>query len=507
MSREQDRLATEIVNHGVQDSGPYAGSQSFSVKVRRRLPDFLSSVNLKYVKLGYTYLLNHGLYFLLPPFLLAIFSSQLRKLPWQDFIPYSQPLDALCISGLFLTVIYIYFDLAPRSVYLVDFACYRPPNELKISKEEFIRLAKESGHFNDASIEFQHRGLKNSGLGDETYMPRSVFRSDEKITLKDGREEAAMVMFGAVDDLLAATKIQPKDIKILVVNCGVLNTTPSLAAMLINHYKLKHNINSFSLGGMGCAAGIAAIDLARDLLTAYPGSHALVVSTEAVSFTWYNGNETDMLLPNCFFRMGAAAMLLSSCRLDRWCSKYELKQIVRTHKGTDNRSFRSIHIKEDAEGKKGISVSKDVIEIGGHALKANITTLGPLVLPVSEQFHFFTNLLFKKKTKPYIPDYKLAFEHICILASSKKVLNELQNNLELTEEYMEASRKTLERFGNTSSSSVWYELGYLEANSRVKRGDRIWQIAFGSGFKCNSVVWKALTNVRKPKLSPWYPDS
>lgn len=170
----------------------------------------------------------------------------------------------------------------------------------------------------------------------------------------------------------------------------------------------------------------------------------------------------------------------------------------------DERSFKSIHLKADAEGRQGISVSKDVIEVGGHALKANITTLGPLVLPVSEQLHFFTNFVFKKKkTKPYIPDYKLAFEHICILATSKKVLDEIQKNLELTEEYMEASRKTLERFGNTSSSSVWYELAYLEVNSRIKRNDRIWQIAFGSGFKCNSVVWKALKNNGKPKQSPW----
>lgn len=179
--------------------------------------------------------------------------------------------------------------------------------------------------------------------------------------------------------------------------------------------------------------------------------------------------------------------------------------MVRTHKGIDNKSFNSIYLKEDEEGKLGISVSKDVLEIGGHAVKANITTLGPLVLPFAEQFQFFTTLLFKNNSsRPYIPNYKQAFDHFCILATSKKVLDEFEKNLELTKEHMEASRKTLERFGNTSSSSVWYELAYLEANNKMKRGDRIWQITFGSGFKCNSAVWRALRNIQRPKKSPWF---
>ena len=173
--------------------------------------------------------------------------------------------------------------------------------------------------------------LKNSGIGDETYLPKSIFHpGDHRKTLKDGREEAAMVMFGAVKELLAATKIKIKDIRILIVNCGILNTTPSLSAMLVNHFKLKHDVQSFNLGGMGCAAGLIAIDLARDLLSVYPGSYALVVSMEAVSYSWYCGNNIDMLLPNCFFRMGAAAMLLSNRFLDRWRSKYELKQVSYT---------------------------------------------------------------------------------------------------------------------------------------------------------------------------------
>lgn len=161
-------------------------------------------------------------------------------------------------------------------------------------------------------------------------------------------------------------------------------------------------------------------------------------------------------------------------------------------------------MKDDARGAQGLSVSKDVIGIGGNALKDNITTLGPLVLPVSEQLHFFNNFLFKKETsKPYLPNYKLAFEHVCVLATSKKVLDKIQKNLDLTDEYMEASRRTLERFGNTSSSNIWYELAYLEATSRIRKGNRVWQIAFGSGFKCNSVVWKALKTMRQQPHNPW----
>ncbi|XP_058763579.1 3-ketoacyl-CoA synthase 15-like [Vicia villosa] len=503
MSNESEEFSTDISQRGADSNGPI----SFLVKVRPRMPDFLSSVNLKYVKLGYGYLINHRLYLLLAPPLLAILINHIGKFTMEDLFVKYNITEGLFISGVLLLMLYIYIDSTPRSTYLIDFSCFRPSNDYKISKEEFTELAKTSGNFNESAIKFQEQVLKKSGIGDETYLPKAVFRPGYTSSLKEGREELSIVMFGAIKNLLAATKVKPKDIKILIVNCGILNTTPSISSMVINHFKLRPDIRSFNLGGMGCAAGIVAVDLAKDLLDSYPGSYALVVSTEAVSYSWYSGNDFDMLLPNCFFRMGASAVLLSNYRLDRWRAKYELKQLVRTHKGMDNKSYKSIHQREDNEGKKGLSISKDVIEVGGHALKANITTLGPLVLPISEQLHFFTNLVFKKnKTKPYIPDFKLAFEHVCALATSKKVLDEIQKNLELTEEYMEASRKTLERFGNTSSSSNWYELAYLEFNERIKKGDRVFQIAFGSGFMCNSVVWKALRNVGKPKQSPWIED-
>eukprot|EP00249_Psilotum_nudum_P031944 c46995_g1_i1 orf=452-2044(+) len=513
MVLEEALLSTEIVPKGVKESGPNAGSMSFSVRVRRRLPDFLQSVNLKYVKLGYHYLITHAIYLLTIPALLVAFSAEVGTLRQQDMWHLREhfPLNLvnfLNCTGAIVFIATLYFISSPRNVYLVDFACFKPADELKITREAYLNHCKETGKFNDASLEFQKKVIERSGLSEETYLPRSVMSIPPRINMKESRAEAEMVMFGALDELFAKTKLRPKDVGVLVVNCSLFNPTPSLSAMIINHYKMRGNILSFNIGGMGCSAGIIALDLAMDMLQAHGNSYAVVVSTENMTSNWYMGNRRSMLVPNCLFRMGGAAILLSNKLKDRRRSKYQLVHIVRTHKGADDRSFKCIFQEEDENMQKGISLSPDLMEVAGDALKTNITTLGPLVLPLSEQLIFLATLFCKRvlkmDTKPYIPDFKLAFEHFCIQAGGRAVLDELQKNLELTERHVEPSRMTLHRFGNTSSSSLWYELAYLEAKGRVRRGDRVWQIAFGSGFKCNSAVWKALKTVKRVKTNnPW----
>lgn len=129
------------------------------------------------------------------------------------------------------------------------------------------------------------------------------------------------------------------------------------------------------------------------------------------------------------------------------------------------------------------------------SVQANITTLGPLVLPISEQVFFMINYINRKvlkmTKKPYIPDFKLAFDHFCIHTGGRGVIEEIEKQLKLTPALVAPSKATLHRFGNTSSSSIWYVLGNIESTAGVRRGDKIWQIAFGSGFKCNSAVWIA----------------
>ncbi|CAL4970710.1 unnamed protein product [Urochloa decumbens] len=480
----------------------------------RRLPDFQQSVRLKYVKLGYHYLISHGAYLLLTPLtlLVAVHLSTLSPRDAADLwshLRHNHLVSLLACSTLLVSLATAYFLTRPRPVYLLDFACYKPGPTRRCTRDTFMRCSRLNGSFTDASLEFQRKILERSGLGEDTYLPPAVTRVPPDPSMAAARDEAREVMFGAVDEVLAKTGVNPKDIGVLVVNCSLFNPTPSLSAMVVNRYKLRGNVASYNLGGMGCSAGVIAVDLAKDLLQTHPGSYALVVSTENITLNWYAGNDRSKLVTNCLFRMGGAAVLLSNRRSDRRRAKYELVHTVRTHKGADDRCYGCVTQEEDGEGKLGVSLSRDLMAVAGGALKDNITTLGPLVLPVSEQLLFMATLAARKllgmrKVRPYIPDFKLAFEHFCIHAGGRAVLDELESNLALTDWHMEPSRMTLHRFGNTSSSSLWYELAYSEAKGRIRRGDRVWQIAFGSGFKCNSAVWRALRSVNPAEeTNPW----
>lgn len=475
------------------------------------MPEISHSVKLKYVKLGYQYLVNHILTFLLIPIILSIFIQILQKGPEEilslwDSLHFTL-VQIICSSILIIFITSFYFLAKPRTVYLVDYACFTPPSYYRAPSASFVEHTRLVLPNHPKSVHFQVKMLERSGLGEETCLPPAIHTIPPSPSLELAREEAELVIFSAMDSLLKKTGVKPRDIDILIVNCSIFSPTPSLSAMVINKYKLRSNIKSFNLSGMGCSAGLISVGLARDLLQVHAHSNAVVVSTEIITPNVYLGSERSMLLPNCLFRMGGAAILLSNRRSDRRRAKYRLVHVVRTHKGADDKSYKCVQQTEDSEGNFGISLSIDLMAIAGEALKSNITTIGPLVLPASEQLLFLLTLIGKKflklKLNPYIPDFKQAFDHFCIHAGGRAVIDELQKSLQLSAEHVEASRMALHRFGNTSSSSLWYEISYIEAKGRMKKGDRIWQIAFGSGFKCNSAVWKCNRTVKTPAHGPW----
>jgi 3-ketoacyl-CoA synthase len=259
---------------------------------------------------------------------------------------------------------------------------------------------------------------------------------------------------------------------------------------------------------MGCSAGLLSVNLVKDLLKVHKNSLALILSMEAVAPNGYNGNTKSKLIANALFRMGGAAILLSNKNQDMGIAKYKLQHLVRTHLGSKDTAYQSVYQEPDENNIVGISLSRSLLSVAASALRINIKNLGPLVLPYSEQLRYALSMLHGKiwaveNKEMYVPNFKKAFEHFCIHAGGKAVIDGIVENLKLQREDGEASRMALYRFGNTSSSSLWYELSYLEAKGRVKKGHKVWQIGFGSGFKCNSAVWKCLSDIDQNARNVW----
>lgn len=124
--------------------------------------------------------------------------------------------------------------------------------------------------------------------------------------------------------------------------------------MIINHFKMRHDIIHFNLAGMGCSAGLIAIDLGAKLLQIHSNSYALVVSTENITQNWYFGNVRSMLLPNCLFRIGCSAVVMSNRYMEGWRAKYQLHcPVVRTITGGQNdAAYKCIYQQEDEFGNK-----------------------------------------------------------------------------------------------------------------------------------------------------------
>jgi 3-ketoacyl-CoA synthase len=131
----------------------------------------------------------------------------------------------------------------------------------------------------------------------------------------------------------------------------------------------------------------------------------------------------------------------------------------------------------------------------------NLRTLAPLILPVGELARFAVQLMWRKllprgkqqsKASGEGPkiNFKTGVDHFCLHPGGTAVIEAVKRSLGLDDGDVEAARMTLHRWGNTSASSLWYVLSYMEAKGTLRKGDRVLMVTFGSGFKCNSCMWE-----------------
>eukprot|EP00986_Skeletonema_menzelii_P014695 scaffold10026_cov187-Skeletonema_menzelii.AAC.5 len=341
--------------------------------------------------------------------------------------------------------------LNDNPTYMLSFSTFKAPEHWKVSHPQIIQMMKNQKCFTDDSIKFMERLLERSGTGQSTAWPPGIVQCLEEgketdRSISASRKEAETVIFDIVESALKKAKVHPKEVDVLVINCSLFSPTPSLCAMVISKFGMRQDIQSFNLSGMGCGASLISVGLAKDMLQRrrLQGGKALVVSTEIITPNLYHGNERGFLLQNTLFRCGGAAIVLSNSWMDGRRAWYKLLHTVRVQSNSEE-AYNCVYEAQDGDNHRGVRLSKEIVKVAGKCMEKNMTTIGPYVLPLSEQIPVVTTMALKfmiKMTgkllkmcgqeklaaklpnkKHYVPDFKRGIDHFCIHAGGRAVID------------------------------------------------------------------------------------
>ncbi|KDP46105.1 hypothetical protein JCGZ_06616 [Jatropha curcas] len=383
---------------------------------------------------------------------------------------------------------------------MLAYECYKGPEDRKLDSESCANLVFRNKNLGLEEYRFLLKTIVNSGIGEETYGPKNVLTGhEESPSLDEALFETDDIIFSTVDKVFEKSTISPSQIDILVVNVSLFSPSPCLTSRIVNRYKMRENIKSFNLSGMGCSASLVAIDIVQQLFKSYKNVTALVVSTESIGPNWYCGKEKSMILSNCLFRSGGCSMLFTNNRALKSQAILKLNHLIRTHIGSNDQAYECCIQVEDDLGYRGFHLSRNLPKVGSTALSKNLHVIVPKILPVIELIRYVFVSKYKSRAKTSTGatglNLKAGVEHFCIHPGGKAVIEGIGKSLGLSDYDLEPARMALHRFGNTSAGGLWYVLGYMEAKKRLKKGDRILMISLGAGFKCNNCVWEVIRDL------------
>ncbi|KAE8670434.1 3-ketoacyl-CoA synthase 21 [Hibiscus syriacus] len=392
---------------------------------------------------------------------------------------------------------------------MLAYECFKATDDRKLDTESCVRVVTRNRNLGLDQYRFLLQTMVNSGIGEETYGPRNVLAGREETpTSNDAYEEIDEIMFETLDRLFLNTGVSPSDIDILVVDVSLFSPAPSLTARIVNRYKMRDDIKTFSLSGMGCSASMVAVDLVQQLFKSYANAYAVVVSTEVIGPHWYCGKENSMMLSNCLFRSGGCSVLLTNKSCSKHRALMKLNHSVRTNIGSNDEAYGCCIQVEDKQGYNGFLLTRNLTKAAAKAFTMNLKVLVPKILPTLELVRFAVVSAYKTNKKTATPEsssttsssktnlnLKTGIDHFCIHPGGKAVVDGLGKSLGLTEYDMEPAQMALHRFGNTSAGGLWYVLGYMEAKKRLKKGDKVLMISLGAGFMCNNCVWEVMKDL------------
>jgi alkylresorcinol/alkylpyrone synthase len=323
---------------------------------------------------------------------------------------------------------------------------------------EAFRTHWAERHFNLERLEALHRnvlvGGRHLALPMERYAELTTFGDANNAWIEVAQELGER----AISDGLARAGLGVDDVDCLITVTVTGVATPSLDARLMNRLGLPARVKRLPVFGLGCVAGTAGIARAADYVRGFPDQVAVLLSVELCSLTL---QREDLSVPNLIasglFGDGAAAAVVVGAERDA-----DGPRIVAT---------RSVFY-PDSEDVMGWDISESGFKI---VLSADV--------PEVVRRHL------RGDVDDFLADHELTRDDISVWVShpgGPKVLEAMQDALELDDAALDSAWRSLREVGNLSSTSVLLVLEEV-LDRPPPAGSRGLMLAMGPGF-CSELV-------------------
>jgi alkylresorcinol/alkylpyrone synthase len=314
-------------------------------------------------------------------------------------------------------------------------------------------------YFNPERLERLHRkvlvGGRHLALPIEEYATLTTWGKANDAWIRVAQEVGA----AAVEEALGRAGLAAADVDALISVTVTGVATPSIDARLMNRLGLPPRVRRMPIFGLGCVAGAAGIARAADYVRAYPDQVAVLLSVELCSLTL---QAEDLSIPNLIasglFGDGAAAVLVVGRE--------------RSAAGPEVIASRSVFY-PDSERVMGWDISEQGFRI---VLSADV----PQVVRDHLRGDVDAFLAEQGLTRREIASW------VCH-PGGPKVLEAMQEALELPPGALDVTWKSLREVGNLSSTSVLLVLEETLASHRPPPGSFGMLLAMGPGF-CSELV-------------------
>ncbi|OCT15380.1 stilbene synthase [Paenibacillus pectinilyticus] len=355
----------------------------------------------------------------------------------------------IAILGIGTAVPEFHLDQADTSQRLTE-ALRDTPNSARWAKKIFKQCGVESRYTCEPNLLESAEHCRYFSQTNQT----APSTSDRMATYK---RESIPLALDAAKKALADAKADVSDIThVITVSCTG-QFLPGLDAVLTQQLGLAPDVNRIPFNFLGCAAGLKAICLSKQIISTNPTAQVLVVCVELCTLHIQPSSDREALFGASFFGDGASACLVGVTS-DKHSRVFQL--------GND----RSILLQDGADDMKW--------DVGNYG------------------FDLYLSPNIPKLIGTWIPEQ---IEHLldggprpalwAIHPGGKGILDTLEEVYDLEPEDTRPSRTVLRNYGNMSSATILFVLDETrkELENREAGPTSGISLAFGPGLTCEMI--------------------